>query len=450
MTKTTQKMSDNNQRKDYPRSMASGMQQEVSPRVVARPFNQAQDLRIATSSAVEEQVPRAVASSRRTDKKPPFPGNRVEHVRTGNTHNTRKHQGLALSPGVYQVHHDQVQHHPDEEAATKKKFQGDSALTLAPTLEPSRSREFRRPGLQEESDDEDLYLDDDSDMNPGAIRVARDTGETPAATTNVRFGSEVNLDDLLLETTGPQHRTSSGNEILITAEIAPDIDEEVARRLEEQNLNMEQEIHRRLEERNRNVDEEVQQRLQQLETTAVVVDTVMTPRERRKSQMRKIAITVFITALVSFLLLFFLMRNRGGDDEPTIPLPATAAPTNRTLAPTLSDGEYLRQVIYPLSGKNDSIWNDESSAQFQALQWLEQNDTLQLHQNRTVPTSQIVDRYVMTLLYFHNGGPYWTQSMNFLNDTASVCEWNTEMVTGDGVQCDQFGNVEQLVMHIGT
>ena len=309
---------------------------------------------------------------------------------------------------------------------------GRKGVTLAPAVEAETNRVTKpdhidgdKPSDQTEEgrsttshpividDDNQGYSDDDT--QPGAYHEGGS-------------GQSLDLDPSPLEET----TTNNNNESLITAELAPDIDEEVARRLEE-----------RLEERGRDMDEEINRQLEERVGKAVVATKVVSSNEQRRVQRKRIVAAVLFTAFVSFLVAFFLMKRRQENLKTSSPTPS----------PTLTEFEYIRQAVtMHLSYDDETVFYNESSAQYKAIEWLMHNDTLQLHRSTTSGSpmsAALVERYVLAMIYFNNGGPYWTNSYNFLNESVSVCEWNLGTSTSDGVQCDDSGNVVDLILKLG-
>jgi hypothetical protein len=80
---------------------------------------------------------------------------------------------------------------------------------------------------------------------------------------------------------------------------------------------------------------------------------------------------------------------------------ATDAPT--TAAPTLSESEYLRQLLWPISG--DTLYDEESqSPQYKAWHWSAEEDELDLD-IRATNEVVLLERYIMAVLYYSTGGP---------------------------------------------
>ena len=61
---------------------------------------------------------------------------------------------------------------------------------------------------------------------------------------------------------------------------------------------------------------------------------------------------------------------------------------------------------------------------------------------------QIVDRYVLALLYYSLDGPNWANQYGFLTDDEHVCSWNeNEEEEVLGVDCRDFTLIS---LHLST
>jgi hypothetical protein len=70
--------------------------------------------------------------------------------------------------------------------------------------------------------------------------------------------------------------------------------------------------------------------------------------------------------------------------------------------------------------------SQKGSPQFQALEWLVNNDTYfkkRYIQNNPNIELELIERYVLAVFYFSTGGStYWNERYHFLSNT-SVCLW---------------------------
>ena len=101
----------------------------------------------------------------------------------------------------------------------------------------------------------------------------------------------------------------------------------------------------------------------------------------------------------------------------------------------------LKSVLQPLSG--DKL-NDPSTPQYQAFNWIANDDTANLSPTDT-PEETIKNRYVAALLYYAFGGTGWKEQYNFLSE-GNICTWNQDGLDGlvYGITCDSAENVEVL------
>lgn len=125
-----------------------------------------------------------------------------------------------------------------------------------------------------------------------------------------------------------------------------------------------------------------------------------------------------------------------------IPLSKKNDPIVITLAPTPSPTEqpeydYLVDLFYPYSG--DAL-EDNTTAQYQALQWIAYEDPLGLpikESNATI----LIERYSAAVLYYSLNGEGWNKDYGFLGNT-SICNWTD---TQYGIYCYEGDEVAKWV-----
>ena len=120
----------------------------------------------------------------------------------------------------------------------------------------------------------------------------------------------------------------------------------------------------------------------------------------------------------------------------------TLAPSQSpTLTPTwslASSTDYVRSVLITNLYNNSTsaeVLFGNNTAQHQAFEWLTTNRT-------EWSDGQIVQRYVLAVLYFSTLGPSWKDQFNFLSDIHE-CDWAEA-----GLICDENGTLAEL--EIGT
>jgi hypothetical protein len=147
---------------------------------------------------------------------------------------------------------------------------------------------------------------------------------------------------------------------------------------------------------------------------------------------------------VFLLSLFVTPQERGV----YVPSPSPTVHQDSDLQTASARLESLRDVAGSLSGFH--TLDDPSSPQFLALEWLAKKDGAQLN----IPDSRyrtLVERYVISLLYFSTQGAAWSEQHSFLS-RHSVCDWNDQM--GDeaigaskiGIICDNDGHVVKIIL----
>jgi Leucine-rich repeat (LRR) protein len=124
------------------------------------------------------------------------------------------------------------------------------------------------------------------------------------------------------------------------------------------------------------------------------------------------------------------------DDKPDGTTQPTALPTPQE--PDRS--EVFQEFLAPISGE---LLKDMTSPQYQALNWLANNDTA----NMTIGVDSeaaIKTRYVAAVLYYAFQGDTWTNKYSFLSDR-ETCSWNQMFFDGyHGLSCGADGTVESF------
>jgi hypothetical protein len=113
-----------------------------------------------------------------------------------------------------------------------------------------------------------------------------------------------------------------------------------------------------------------------------------------------------------------------------------------TPSPITFRSEVFHDFLAPISGE---LLSDTTSPQFQALNWLANNDAA----NMTIGVDSeaaIKTRYVAAVLYYAFGGENWTNNFRFLSDR-ETCSWNQGFDSGyHGITCSSDGTTESFQM----
>ncbi|CAB9502108.1 serine threonine-protein kinase BRI1-like [Seminavis robusta] len=75
---------------------------------------------------------------------------------------------------------------------------------------------------------------------------------------------------------------------------------------------------------------------------------------------------------------------------------------------------------------------DPNSPQYQAADWMANEDESELDLDGDTNLPAITQRYVLMVFYFAMGGPNWAHGLNFL-EPVNECEWNLDAIVGDGL-----------------
>jgi hypothetical protein len=118
---------------------------------------------------------------------------------------------------------------------------------------------------------------------------------------------------------------------------------------------------------------------------------------------------------------------------------AIAIPLSKKAPTEQGEYDYLYDLVKELSG--DAL-DDNSTAAYQALQWLAFEDPAELpikESNETV----ILQRYAAAVFYYSTGGDLWTSDLNAMSNS-TLCDWNDG---GIGFICvDGDPAVKQLII----
>lgn len=107
--------------------------------------------------------------------------------------------------------------------------------------------------------------------------------------------------------------------------------------------------------------------------------------------------------------------------------------------------EYTRIMEDADLGLDTSLWDDPFTPQSMAFHWLVENNIWEDDVLDEVPVQEIVDRYVVAVLFFSLGE--WENEYGFLTDDESVCQWNLWDEEEDmdyGIGCDDDGILDYL------
>jgi hypothetical protein len=109
------------------------------------------------------------------------------------------------------------------------------------------------------------------------------------------------------------------------------------------------------------------------------------------------------------------------------PLPPTPAPVGPNITDAEADMRFAELVglLTPISGVD--VFQDMSSPQYAAANWMAEEDPLVLNFS-AISLDVIVQRYLLTLVYYSTNGSNWDDQEDFLSQV-DVCDWS-------GVDCN--------------
>jgi hypothetical protein len=104
--------------------------------------------------------------------------------------------------------------------------------------------------------------------------------------------------------------------------------------------------------------------------------------------------------------------------------------------------ESLRLLFASISGIENL--DDPTKPQFQTLEWLLHDDAV-LSNLSGLNYNTLVERYVVSLLYFSLKGETWDEQNNFLSPS-HICRWTSQTSESTGVICDSESRVTHLLL----
>jgi hypothetical protein len=143
-----------------------------------------------------------------------------------------------------------------------------------------------------------------------------------------------------------------------------------------------------------------------------------------------LAAAFFVVAAVGVVIYFFVVplfqERRESPQAPT----STPAPTIDTSL------EGLKNLILDASPDTRPAFDTLDSPQSLALDWLSKNQLL-----ATYTSDQVLQRFVMSTLYFSTGGESWKKRDLWLSDS-DECEWWSSETQSDA--CNESGQIDKI------
>ena len=116
---------------------------------------------------------------------------------------------------------------------------------------------------------------------------------------------------------------------------------------------------------------------------------------------------------------------------------------------TISDLQYLQELFMSVSSNDTALYEDESSPQYKAIDWLLYKDMFYPSNNQTIQSADprmLTERYVLAVLYYATltDPDSWVSAEYELLSDQSICEWHApnDANIQDGIYCndDQFAD----------
>lgn len=127
-------------------------------------------------------------------------------------------------------------------------------------------------------------------------------------------------------------------------------------------------------------------------------------------------------------MVWYLQNDDSENGEVTVDSDPTLAPS---LAPSINlKKAYLLETLGPeIAPTEDDLLKiteaPPNSPQSRALAWLVDEDRF-TDVPEDLPTSLLLERYALAVLYYSTAGPNWRFEVNFLDTQRTVCDWNSD------------------------
>jgi hypothetical protein len=309
-----------------------------------------------------------------------------------------------MAPGIDSHHH------------SKAKQKTIGGLAMAPGIDPHD---------QDYSEEETTEITNPTYQNyRSAPRVGYESEDDDSGSCLVpgafRMGGNSDDDDVTYETESVDRRlsppeASSTALLLLQAELAPDIDEEIALAVTEA-----------FREREQNT---------LLATTVEVINEDGKAEPTRSLSRRwKLATVMLVLFVIGTVATFSIVFPR--KDEPTAPPTAPPNTTSPTTAPPTKIRFSIMADVIGSSFEDDFF--PSSTLQEDALIWLADEDPAHLAVDTDSTT--LLERYTAALFYIATQGTLWTSANRWLSKDP-VCSW-------EGLNCNDQGFLAR--MNLGT
>jgi hypothetical protein len=98
---------------------------------------------------------------------------------------------------------------------------------------------------------------------------------------------------------------------------------------------------------------------------------------------------------------------------------------------------------------SSQAFQDPSSPQYKALVWMAYSDSITLQS--TLSDDELVERFLLVVLFFATGGESWRHQANFLTPSLKTCSWG-RIVDGCSwrLECGRLGCIDDCTTRLGV
>jgi hypothetical protein len=164
----------------------------------------------------------------------------------------------------------------------------------------------------------------------------------------------------------------------------------------------------------------------------VTVEGKIEREKQRRATIKKRAIgasALILAVVVISAVLIAVFVSLSSNKQPKQPHQPTAA--------LVSLSEVFRSDLLNHNVSSSHDLDQSGTAQYDALNWLVNEDK---YLSASSSVESIIDRYVLAVVYYANGGTHWKNPSIFLTNE-SVCTWHDSVANGTGAFCATLKNV---------
>jgi hypothetical protein len=172
----------------------------------------------------------------------------------------------------------------------------------------------------------------------------------------------------------------------------------------------------------------------------VMVEGDSEGKKQRRANIKKRTIgagaLILAVVIIAAVLIAVFASRSSNNKQPRQQTPTTAPSQQPTAAP-ITLLEVFRSVLLDHNVSTIQDLDHYNSPQSHALNWLANDDKFL---NASSSVESVIDRYVLAVVYYADGGTHWNHPSIFLTNE-SICTWHNFVANGTGAFCTTSKNV---------